>query len=229
MSSCCCCCCFRSSNHCQQLLAQELGWRSPSSLNTWQSAQQQQLSCICLRAVPEPSGSIRTIGQRADCITCLAVQQQQHPNSSSSSNRLVAAVDSHSTLHICPLSRLHAAAQSALNAAAALPDDERQALLHPDRWTRRAAAAGGVPLGAGAIPTAAATAAAGNSSNRGVLSIAHSEQLRSCCWLQAQHNAAGLASSSKGVLITSGRSGVSQRVFAQVVTMMKMILSKAWW
>lgn len=147
-------------------------------------------------------------------LTCLDVQRSYNNSMSSSSNALAAVGDAHGVLHVCRLSRLQAASASALNAAAALPPDVREALMDPVRWARRAMAVEGVPTGAGAIPSASAAAGPGGAS---VLRLDTQEQLRSCCWLQRQHNAGTAASSgSEGVLVTSGRSGLVKRVFAEV-------------
>lgn len=207
-----CNCCCRSANQCQQLLAQQLGWRRPPSLNTWQQAQQHQISCICLRAVPTQSGF--RVGAKTSPISCLEIQNLPDSSSnSSSSGALVALGDAYGKLHVCKLSRLQAASASALNAAAALPADVREALLDPTRWARRAMAAEGVPEGAGNIPTAAAAHCAGGT---GVLTFDTQQQLRSCCWLQQQHNGSTAASSSEGVLVTSGPGGLFKRVIAEV-------------
>lgn len=205
--------CFcRSSNHCQQLLAQQLGWRCPPSLNTWHQAQQQQLACICLRAVPTAAGF--RVGAKTSPISCLEVQQLP-AGCASSGHVLVASGDAYGALHICRLSRLQAESASALNAAAALPADVREPLLNPTRWAGQAMAAQGVPTGAGNIPTAAA-AGSGGGDGAGVLSFDTQQQLRSCCWLQQQHNGSAAASSSEGVLVTSGPGGLAKRLFTEV-------------
>lgn len=192
-----------SANHCQQLLAQQLGWRAPPSLNTWHAAQQQQLSTVCLRAAAAPTQTGRfRISSSTSPISCLDLQQL-NPSA------LVAVGESHGRLHVCRLSRLQAASASALSAAAALPPDVREALLDPIRWARHALAADGMPPGAGSIPTAAAGA--------GVLSFDTQQQLRSCCWLQQQHNGSTAASSSEGVLVTSAPGGIMKRVITEVI------------
>lgn len=140
---------------------------------------------------------------------------QQLPNSSSGCALVALGNAWEGKLHICRLSRLQAASASALNAAAALPADVREALLDPTRWSRQVVAAEGVPTGAGNIPTAAAAHCAGDAA---VLTYDTQQQLRSCCWLQQQHNGSAAASSSEGVLVTSGPSGLVKRVFAEVRT-----------
>jgi hypothetical protein len=193
------------------LLARQLGWQSPPSLNTWYQAQQQQLSCIWPGATRNPHGFSAPGMNWA--ISCIEVHQLPIA-SNSNGHALVALGEASGKVHICRLSRLQAASATALNAASALPADTREALLDPHRWFQRLISAEGVPTGSGPIPTAAAAA---DASGAGVLTFDTQHQLRSCCWLQ-QHNSSttGGSSSREGVLITSGPAGLVKRELAEV-------------
>lgn len=221
---------LRSANRCQQLLTQQLGWRLPPSVTSWQQVQQQQLARVRLR----PCQVITVPGQGGFAapapytpVSCMDVQCMQCPQhavdpQTSSSSSLVAVGYSNGVLRLMRVHTLAAAATTAVAAAALLPADIRHLYeTRPALWESHAARLEGVPVGSGHPPTASPTASPGAGT---VWQLDAGEQLRGCCWLRGSGSSSGssdggcatAAAGGEGLLVTSGPSGVVKRHFAEV-------------
>jgi hypothetical protein len=198
---------YRSSNRCQQLLAQQLGWRAPPALRSWQAVQQQQLVLVRMHTAP---------GRCPAGVAGLAVQPAADTHawhsSGSCSSSLVAAAQTSGVLRLTRVCTLQAAAATAQSAAAALPPDEAGYWrARPYAWLAAATSPQGVPAGSGWPP--AASPAAGTT-----WQVDTGGRVRDVCWLHP-HSAGGaggdVGGGGGGVLVTSGPGGLVRRTFAE--------------
>jgi hypothetical protein len=189
----------RSANLCQQLLAAQLGWRMPPSLDTWR---QVQASTALLQLQLPPVWQSPPSGHPRQEVCCL--QLQQAPGSSCSRHsytRLAAVGYSCGTLHIIKLADI----MDAVTAAHAAADMEAAAA---------AAAAGSKddPGGPAVAQAPQATAPAAAAPRTAALpagcvwSVDCQDRLVSCAW----------AAGELPELATAGPQGVKIRRFVEV-------------
>lgn len=186
----------RSTNLCQQLLAAQLGWRMPPSLDAWR---QVQARTALLQLQLPPVWSSPASGHQRQEVACLQLQPAAGSSCSRHSDSRLAAVGySSGTLHIIKLADM----AEAVTAARAAADSEAAAALAAEAdpggmAVSEAAAAAITPT---AMPRTAALPAGC------VWSVDLQDRLVSCCW----------AAGELPELATAGPQGVKIRRFVEV-------------
>jgi hypothetical protein len=190
----------RSANLCQQLLAAQLGWRMPPSLDTWRQVQAR--TALLQLQLPPVWHSPPNVQQRQE-VCCLQLQHAAGSSCSRHSDTRLAAVGySSGMLHIIKLADIAeavtaaeaAADTEAAAAAAAGSQDDPGGTAMTDAVQTAAAPPGAAMPRTAALPTGC------------VWSVDLQDHLASCCW----------AAGELPELATAGPQGVKIRRFVEV-------------